>query len=74
MSASGAFAERRARQALDWMQELVMLELQQEFQGHPAVARRLPELKKAVREGKVSPFAASRELLRLFHAGDPLPR
>ena len=69
LEASGAFAERRARQALDWMQELVMLELHQEFQSHPAVARRLPELKKAVREGKLSPLAASRELLGLFHAG-----
>jgi LAO/AO transport system kinase len=70
LEASGAFAERRARQALDWMQELVMLELRQEFQCHAAVAARLPELKKAVREGKASPFAASRELLWLFHAGD----
>jgi len=70
LEASGAFAERRARQALDWMQELVMMELQQEFQSHPAVASRLPELKKAVRDGKLSPFAASRELLGLFRAGD----
>ena len=67
LEASGAFAERRSRQALDWMQELVMLDLSQEFRKHPAVARRLPELEKAVREGKVSPFAASQELLRLFH-------
>jgi LAO/AO transport system kinase len=67
---SGAFAERRARQALEWMQELVMLELRQEFQSHSAVAARLPELKKAVRDGTMTPFAASRELLRLFHGGD----
>ena len=69
LAANGAFAERRARQALDWMQELVMLELRREFQVHPAVAERLPEMRKAVRDGRLSPLAAARELLGRFHAG-----
>jgi hypothetical protein len=51
------------------MQELVMIELRQEFQNHPAVAKRLPELKRAVRDGKLSPFAASRELFRAIPCG-----
>jgi GTPase len=67
LEGNGAFAQRRARQALDWTQELVLQDLHQELLSHPAVARLLPELENAVRDGKLSPFAASRELLRLFH-------
>ena len=34
-----------------------------------AIASRLPLLREEVRRGLVTPFAASRELLRLFHEG-----
>src|SRR5262249_27434240 len=64
---SGHFAARRSLQALDWIRELVDLGLEESFDRDPAVAARFPEMRDAVRQGRVTPFAASRELLALFH-------
>ena len=60
-------ARRRNRQALEWMNELTILGLEELFQSKPAVAARLPVVREEVRRGRVSPLAASRELLGLFH-------
>jgi len=64
----GHLAERRSVQALQWMVELVSLGLEELFRGDRSVAERLPQLREAVRQGRVTPFAASRELLALFHS------
>jgi hypothetical protein len=48
------------------MNELMMLGLEELFHGNHAVSGRLPELREEVRAGRVTPFAASRELLALF--------
>jgi LAO/AO transport system kinase len=66
MEDSGHFAARRSRQALEWMRELVALGLEDAFLHDSAIAARLPALEEAVRLGCATPFAASRELLRLF--------
>ncbi len=67
LQAKGLIAERRTRQSLQWMNDLVSMGLDELFHTSPAVAERLPALQLAVREGRVTPFAASRELLALFH-------
>jgi LAO/AO transport system kinase len=64
---NGFLAQRRSHQALEWMHELVMLGLRESFRADRAVAERLPLLQEEVRRGQVTPFAASRELLRVFH-------
>ena len=64
---SGKIAERRTRGDLQWMDDLISMGLAQMFQTQPAVAERLPALRREVRDGFVTPLAASRELLRLFH-------
>jgi len=69
LSRNGALEGRRRRQALEWMNELVMLGLEESFRGDPHVAARWPELQEAVRQGRVTPFAASRELLGSFRPG-----
>jgi LAO/AO transport system kinase len=66
LSGNGYLAKRRNRQALEWMSELTVLALEELFHSHPAVAARLPFLREEVRRGRMSPFAASRELLGLF--------
>jgi LAO/AO transport system kinase len=63
---NGHLEQQRRRQALEWMNELVMLGLEESFRGDPQVAARWPELQDAVHQGHVTPFAASRELLALF--------
>ncbi len=64
---TGGLQARRSGQALHWMRELVYLGLEQSFRRNAEVAERLPALRKAVSEGKTTPFAASRELLGLLH-------
>jgi LAO/AO transport system kinase len=63
---NGHIARRRSRQALQWMNELVTLGLEESFRQDHAVAARLPALQAAVDRGQITPLAASRELLALF--------
>jgi len=64
-TASGEFAEKRRRQALEWMTELVEHELRGRFYQHRAVKAELPALRKAVAEGSITPIAAASRLLAL---------
>jgi len=67
LEVSGRIADRRTREALQWMNDLISMGLAELFRSQPAVAERLPVLQRGVREGSVTPLAASHELLRLFH-------
>lgn len=64
--ASGKLEERRTLGALQWMDDLISMGLGEMFRAEPAVAERLPALQRDVRSGRVTPLAASRELLHLF--------
>ncbi len=66
LTRNGHLEQRRRRQALEWMNELVLLGLEESFRGDSQVATRWPELQEEVRRGRATPFAASRELLGLF--------
>ncbi len=66
LGASGRIAERRTLGDLQWMDDLISMGLAEMFQTQPAVAQQLPALQREVREGHVTPLAASRELLGLF--------
>jgi len=69
LSKNGFLEKRRRAQALEWMNELVVLGLSESFRADAAVAGRWPFLEEEVRRGQVTPFAASRELLALFRGG-----
>jgi LAO/AO transport system kinase len=71
LSGNGFLERNRREQALEWMNELVVLGLTASFRGDPAVAARWPALQREVREGHATPFAASRELLALFRTRPP---
>jgi LAO/AO transport system kinase len=68
LESNGYLAERRSLQALQWMNELVSLGLEDLFRSDPSVAARLPALQAAVRQGRATSFAAARELLDLFYS------
>ena len=70
MEASGWIARRRSAQAVEWMSELVALGLEDAFRRSPRVAACLPGLRAAVDRGEMTPFAASREVLKLFGCGE----
>ena len=63
---NGFLAERRSRQALEWMNELLLMGLEDSFHSDEMVAENLPKLREEVRCGAITPFAASRELLRMY--------
>jgi len=65
MSASGALAAKRKRQALDWLTALVEHELRAQFYRHPAVKHELAATRAAVAEGSLTPAAAAATLLAL---------
>jgi len=66
LKANGHFGDRRRRQALDWMRELISLGLEDQFKQDPRVRTRLPLVIEDVRRGHISSFSAARELLALF--------
>jgi LAO/AO transport system kinase len=73
LGASGRIAERRTRGDLQWMDDLISMGLAEMFHTQPAVAQQLPALQREVREGRITPLAASRELLGLFRPPEAAP-
>ena len=61
----GELAEKRRKQTLDWMWALVEEGLRDRFYRDPKVEKFLPQIIKAVEEGKTAPTAAAHELLCL---------
>jgi LAO/AO transport system kinase len=66
LEGNGWFAERRSLQALNWMRELIATGLEDRFRNDRRVAARLPELEDSVRAGRITSFAAARQLLSTF--------
>jgi len=69
LAQNGFLEQRRREQALQWMHELVKLGLEESFRADAQVSGRWPGLEDSVRQGRVTPFAASRELLAAFRGG-----
>lgn len=63
LTESGELEEKRRRQSLDWMWQLINSGLQQYFRQHPAVRAHLPDLTRAVAGGQNTPAAAAYTLL-----------
>ncbi len=67
MTESGAFMEKRRRQTIDWMWQLIDTGLRQRFREHPAVKASLPDTLRAVTEGAATSTAAAQRLLNLMN-------
>jgi LAO/AO transport system kinase len=65
LSDSGALGTRRAGQAVSWMREIFEQRLLAAFKGGKRVARHFREIEEKVRDGKMTPGAAARELAHL---------
>ncbi len=66
MTASGEFAQRRQRQAVAWMSDMLNDRLMASLRANPRVARRLPELEADVRDGRLVPTLAVEEILEII--------
>ena len=63
MTKSGELEEKRKKQALNWMWNMIESGLHFLFRNHPAVHAALPALSKSVAEGLATPGAAAQKLL-----------
>lgn len=66
LSRDGDLAERRSTQARAWMWSEISESLLSRFKHHSKVKRRVCELEKAVKGGKVTPSVAAEELIEIF--------
>jgi LAO/AO transport system kinase len=69
MTANGEFANRRQRQAVEWMRDMLGDRLMAALKANPQVAARLPDIEQGVRHGTVLPTIAVDEVLSLMGLG-----
>ena len=62
---SGYFEQRRQEQQLQWLYHSIVQALEARFYADTAVRERLPAVRAAVAAGRLTPFAAASELLKL---------
>ena len=62
-SDSGELADKRQKQALDWLWSLVEDGLKERFYTHPDIKKRLDQITRAVAKGKTAPTVAADKLL-----------
>ncbi len=65
MQATGAFAERRRRQAVQWMRDMLEDRIMSRVLANPAVAEALPGIEADVRDGRLLPTLAVDRILEL---------
>jgi LAO/AO transport system kinase len=63
LEASGELAQKRRRQALDWMWTLIDAELRNRFRHHEGVRHDLEKVSRCVTAGSMTPAAAAHRLL-----------
>ena len=66
MTASGAFTQRRQRQAVEWMRDMLGDRMMAALKANPHVAARLPDIENGVRDGRILPTIAVDEVLSLM--------
>jgi len=70
MTASGEFAERRQRQAVTWMQDMLNDRVMASLKANTKVAQRLPIVEAEVRAGRLLPTLAVDEIVGLLGLGN----
>ncbi len=65
MMKSGFFGKNRRRQTLDWIHEMLEQEILQEFLRDPAVISNRRQVEQEVLDGKLTPTAAVKRLLKI---------
>lgn len=63
---NGYFGSRRMEQNLQVLSETVELQLKQHFFSQKEISGRLPGIEKGIREGRLNPYTAARELLSQY--------
>ena len=67
---NGALAEKRARQAKEWMNKLLHEMLDIKLKENPKIKALLPELNHKVTHGETTPFLAAQRIVELLFEGN----
>jgi LAO/AO transport system kinase len=70
MVLNNTWEQNRAQQRVSWLHEHIRYLLEQTFYHHPQVSQKIQEVTAEVKDGKASPIAKARELLKLFKSGN----
>lgn len=70
LTSSGAFAERRKRQAVEWMRDMMEDRIMARVLADADVAAALPDIEAAVRDGRLLPTLAVERILGLSALGN----
>lgn len=74
LTETGVFEARRRGQAVAWMHEMLEARLIMALKSNAKVAKRLPALERAVRDGKLTPALAVEEIATLMRLGPSATR
>ncbi len=66
MQETGEFEQKRKKQAVDWMWNIINEELKTRFWGNNDIAAKIPKLVKNVTKEEISPSRAAKELLSIY--------
>jgi LAO/AO transport system kinase len=66
LAETGELAERRKRQALEWMWTIVEQGLKERFYNHPDIGKVMPKITREVEKGLTAPTDAAYALLALL--------
>ncbi|OQY02221.1 MAG: methylmalonyl Co-A mutase-associated GTPase MeaB [Desulfobacteraceae bacterium 4572_130] len=66
MQKTGEFEQKRKKQAVDWMWNIINEELKTRFWGNNDIAAKIPKLVKNVTKEEISPSRAAKELLSIY--------
>lgn len=69
MTATGEFDQRRQRQAVEWMHEMLNDRVMTSLHSNPKIAERMPTIDAEVRSGRLLPTLAVDEILALIDLG-----
>ena len=68
---SGFLEKKRQEQARYWMRQMIEHELLDAFYSDPSVKEQIKKLEGDIKAGRISPFAAARQLLVFYHDKEP---
>lgn len=66
LAQSGELAEKRKKQAIEWMWSTIRYHLNQSFSNHPAIKQLAPTIAGLVSSGAMTPSHAANELLKKY--------
>jgi LAO/AO transport system kinase len=66
MTVKGFFESHRHEQDVNWFRETIQMNLLNQFYSNAEIKKAIPAYESKIRDGKITPFLAANEILKLF--------